>query len=137
MSNPIPNYVLDSFALIAYFQKEIGGLTVKTLLEKALKSEILIYMSIINMAEVYYITSRRLGNTIAQSLLADVRRLPITISSVSDDDIMAAAKLKARYSASFCDAFAASLAQELQAYVVTGDPEFNEFKDIILIEWLS
>lgn len=137
MSNPIPNYVLDSFALIAYFQNEIGGLKVKTLLEKTLNSEIFIYMSIINVAEVYYITSRHMGDITARSLLDDIRRLPITIHSVTDDDIMHAAKLKAQYSASFCDAFAASLAHALQAPVITGDREFHEFEDIIQIEWLA
>jgi PIN domain nuclease of toxin-antitoxin system len=35
-----PNYVLDSFALVAYFQAEPGGEIVSRLLERAQRSEI-------------------------------------------------------------------------------------------------
>lgn len=131
-----PNYVLDSFALVAYFQAEPGGEIVSRLLERAQRSEISLYLSIMNMGEVFYITLRELGNDIAESLINDIHNLPIQIRSVTDDNVMSAARLKGQYTFSFCDAFATTLAQELQASVVTGDPEFRNVRGIINIEWL-
>lgn len=50
---------------------------------------------------------------------------------------MSAAHLKAHYPISYADAFAAVLAQELKATLVTGDPEFHAVQHLIHIEWLS
>jgi len=132
----IPNYVLDSYALLAYFQGEPGGEIVTRLLERAQISEIVLYLSIMNMGEVFYITSRNLGNDLAESQINDIENLPIQVRSITNDNVMSAARLKAQYSFSFCDAFATTLAQELQASVVTGDPEFNNVGGIINIIWL-
>jgi len=137
MDDKIPKYVLDSFALLAHFQAENGGEKVRILLEKAGKKEAYLFMSMLNLGEVYYITSRGLGRLTAQSLLADTKALPIVICSVSDDQVIDAAELKAQYAISYADAFAASLAQMLQASVVTGDPEFSIIKDIVPISWIE
>ncbi|MEW5989188.1 MAG: PIN domain-containing protein [Chloroflexota bacterium] len=44
--------------------------------------------------------------------------------------------MKAAYPLSYADAFAAALAQELKATLVTGDPEFRPLIALIAIEWL-
>ena len=107
-NDQIPNYVLDSFALLAHFQAESGGEKVKNLLDKAVISEVSLYMSIINMGEVFYITSRNFGNDTAHSQMSDIRQMPIKICGVTNDNVMAAASLKAKYKFSFFDGFAAS-----------------------------
>ena len=48
------SYVLDSFALLAWLQDEAGADTVQMLLEKAKHQRIQIYVSWMNIAEVYY-----------------------------------------------------------------------------------
>jgi predicted nucleic acid-binding protein len=49
---------------------------------------------------------------------------------------MAAARLKARHTISYADAFAVALAQELGAPVVTGDREFEHVESLVEVLWL-
>lgn len=48
-----------------------------------------------------------------------------------------AADFKARYKMSLADAFAAALASENKAVLVTGDPEFKPLEREIKIHWLG
>jgi ribonuclease VapC len=63
-------------------------------------------------------------------------KIPITLIQASEERILAAADLKAQYPISYADAFAAALAKELDAKVVTGDPEFKTLEPAILVHWL-
>ena len=56
--------------------------------------------------------------------------------AVTEDRVFAAAHIKANYSVSYADAFAIALAQELNAAIVTGDPEFQAVEKIVRILWL-
>jgi len=137
MDKILQNYVLDSFALLAYFNGETGAPIVQTLIEKAFNSEIILYISDINLGEVYYITYRNIGEEQADSLvLKDIPKLPINIHYITHEDVISAAKIKAQYPISFCDAFAASLTKDFHAICVTGDPEFDHLANEIAIEWL-
>ena len=130
-------YVFDTFAMLAYFLAEPGGEKVKELLRRAENGEISLAMSFINVGEMFYILSREQGRAKAQSLLEDLRSLSIQFFDSTEDRILAAAQLKAEYSISYADAFAASLAQELDASIVTGDPEFKTIKEKLSICWLD
>jgi ribonuclease VapC len=48
-----------------------------------------------------------------------------------------AAGFKARFKISLADAFAAALAKERKAELVTGDPEFRVLEKEIKIRWLA
>jgi ribonuclease VapC len=48
-----------------------------------------------------------------------------------------AADFKARFKMSLADAFAAALAKERRAELVTGDPEFKPLDGEIKIQWLK
>jgi predicted nucleic acid-binding protein len=48
-----------------------------------------------------------------------------------------AAGFKARFRLSLADAFAAALAKEMKAELVTGDPEFKALEKDIKIHWLK
>lgn len=52
MAETIVTYVLDSFAVMAYFQAESGGEKVLELLEKAGNDEVTLAMSLINEGEL-------------------------------------------------------------------------------------
>ncbi len=67
-----PTYVLDSFALLAYFQAEPGGSKVKDLLKKAEVKKAEAFLSILNLGEIIYITERRLGRNTADETLTDI-----------------------------------------------------------------
>ena len=56
---------------------------------------------------------------------------------VTETRILAAAELKAQYPISYADAFAAALAIERGATLVSGDPEFSALTPEINLLWLT
>lgn len=125
------NYVLDTFALMAYFEGEPTGTAVKTLVARALDDEVVLGASLINAGELYYMTWRKRSAPHADGIWADLQRLPITLYSATQARILAAARIKATHHVSYADAFAIALAQELGSTVVTGDPEFKNIESIV------
>ena len=131
-----PSYVLDSFAILAYFQAEPGGTKVKELLKQAKAGDSVTSLSLINLGEVIYNTGRKLGNDRAREILDDIMLLPIQLAEVTLARVLAAAQIKIQYPISYADAFAVALAQELNATIVTGDPEFKQVESIVTLFWL-
>ena len=62
--------------------------------------------------------------------------LPIDFHSTTRALADAAAEFRARFKLSMADAFAAALAKERKAELVTGDAEFRPLEKEIRIQWL-
>ena len=131
-----PDYVVDSYALMAYLGGEAGAEQVKALLRQGQRNGATIYLSLINLGEVAYIIERRYGSERLQEVLARLAQLPITIVEVPHERVLAAAHIKAHHAVSYADAFAIALAQEKGAPVVTGDPEFKKVEHLVKVVWL-
>ncbi len=129
-------YVLDSFALLAYLQAESNGLKVKEVLREALFAKTAVYMSVISLGEVLYITERKLGKETATAILHDILRLPIHFAETTMDRVVSAAHIKAHYAMSYANTFVVALAAELKATIITGDPEFKQVEAMVDISWL-
>ena len=129
--------VLDSFALIAYFRGEPNGVRVKELLQKAGQSEKPVHMTEVNYAEVKFTILRKDGAEAWREATKILVALPIEFHPVTRDLADAAADFKARFKISLADAFAAALARERKAELVTGDPEFRALEKEIKINWLK
>lgn len=130
-------YVLDSFALLALMGGERGGATVRALIEAAIDGRYILLLSEINLGEVVYIIERRRGLPAAQETLAQIEALPIRMVEATRERVLAAAHLKAHHPIAYADAFAATLAQEFNATLITGDPEFRILGKTVAIEWLD
>jgi predicted nucleic acid-binding protein len=132
----MPVKVLDSFALIAYFRDEPGAETMENLLVSAGKKDNPVLMTDVNYAEVKYSILKKDGAE-AWGLAAKVLQgLPIDFHSTSRALADAAADFKARFKLSLADAFAAALAKERRAELVTGDVEFKPLEKEIKVQWL-
>jgi ribonuclease VapC len=131
-------YVLDNFALFAYFEGEAGMSSVRSILARAEADEATVYLSLINLGEFLYTTEREQGLAKAQQALAAIEQLPIQIVEVSRSTVLSAAHIKAHYAVSYADAFAVVTAQECNGIVVTGDLEFKlvEAANLVSVEWL-
>lgn len=126
----------DSFALLAHLEEEEQGAKATAFLKKAQAGKTTIYMSVINLGEVYYITLRERGGEKAEEILLLIKQLPIKIINVDFDATVSAAKLKAKHPIAYADCFAAALAKSKGIPLVTGDPEFKRLEDEIKITWL-
>jgi predicted nucleic acid-binding protein len=62
--------------------------------------------------------------------------MPITVISVDQDRATRAAAIKQKHSLSYADAFAAELAIERGAWLVTADPEFSKVGKTLLLHLL-
>lgn len=130
------HYVADAYALLAFFAGQPGGDRVAAILADPDNT---LHVSSINLGEVYYILLRRHGPVAAQDVERDVFDQPnVEVVDSTWERIRAAAAIKAGGGMSFADAFAAALAQELDATLVTGDPEFEplERQRRLRILWL-
>jgi predicted nucleic acid-binding protein len=117
------NIVLDTYAIMAIVEDEPGAQTVADIISDE-QSEI--YMSAINLGEAYYILLREKGKQTAEevagSILLDDS---FKVQEASWQRIKSAAAIKSKGGLSYADAFVMGLAQEMQAAIVTGDPEIR------------
>lgn len=128
-------YVLDAYSLLAFLEAEKGGEIVKGLLEGPGSR---FYVSTVNLGEVYYILLRERGKNAADLMLDELRQAAnISVAAATWERAKAAGELKARGGISYADCFAAALAAEKKARLVTGDPEFNRVADRVKILWLN
>lgn len=130
-------YVLDSFALLAYLQDEPVAARIEKLLENAGKKKCRLFLSMINLGELLYITERRGGVAKAQDALALIRQLPIEVMPADEQIIFAAAHIKANHSLSYADSFVVAIAMQEDATILTGDPEFQSVEALVKVEWLQ
>ncbi len=128
--------VLDAQPLVAYFAREAGWTAVRDLLTEAANRGERVLVTTVNLAEVLYIAERRRGREAPLSVLSALGLL--RIEAVPPDLEMAtvAAEIKASNHMSLADCFAAALAKTSGARLVTGDPDFEQVEDEILIIWV-
>lgn len=133
----MPATVLDSFALIAFLRGEAGHDIVAALLERAGERDIPVHMTEVNYAEVKYMIIRKDGGAHWDEIARDLPTLPIEFHPITRDLADSAADFKARHRLSLADAFAAALAKQKKAALVTGDSEFKQLEKEIKVVWLK
>ena len=134
------SFVFDSYALIGYLENESFSDRIQHVLTQAKNRNALLYIHAIHIGEVYYITLREQGKSLADLAYARIKALPIKmIDRIDEELLLTAAGLKAKYPISYADSFAAALAMIKNCPLLTGDPEFTslEKQGIISIEWLT
>ena len=134
---PAAPAVLDSHALLAYFRGEESARRVRDLLDKAASADRPLQMTDVNYAEVKYILLKKDGVAAWQQAGEILKSLPIDFHSTTRVLADTAADFKARFKISLADAFAAALAKEKKAELVTGDPGFKPLEKEIKINWLQ
>jgi ribonuclease VapC len=133
----LPGKVLDSFALIAYFRDEPGAEAMERLLVAAGRKDSPLHMTDVNYAEVKYSIVKKDGTEAWTEAAKVLEGLPVDFHATNRVQADIAADFKARFKISLADAFAAALAKERKAELVTGDPEFKALEKEIKIHWLK
>jgi predicted nucleic acid-binding protein len=131
--------VLDSWALIAFFENEPAAEQVEVLLSKAESGTLKLLLSVVNWGEVYYSTMREISQAAAERTVKEISGLAIEIVGIDGANleyVRQAAVYKATRKLSYADSFAAALAKIRKAELVTGDREFKQVEDEIRINWL-
>jgi len=118
-------YVLDANALVGFLEdREVTAAKVEHLLDEAARHESPLLMSAVNWGEVMYIEWHFRGEARARAAAAILFEMPIAVVGIDRDRAFRAAAMKEKYNLGYADAFAAELAIERGAWLVTADPEF-------------
>jgi ribonuclease VapC len=131
--------VLDSWALLAFFEDDPAAAEVEELLAEADHGTHTLLLSVVNWGEVYYSTMRKVSQKAAEQKATEIAVLPIELVPVEADLHLArqAAIYKASGKLAYADAFAAALAKLRNAELVTGDHDFKAVEGEIRIGWLK
>ena len=83
------------------------------------------YITTINIGEIYYMICRKSNTKAADMAMEALKQFPLHIVEADLKLTMEAAAIKAKYSLSYADAFAAALTINKKATLITGDREFD------------
>lgn len=130
-------YIFDSGALLALFENSPGTHKVNELLKEAHRGHCRILMSCVNLGEVYGKILRDHGLDRALWALSATRSLPIELCEANEQRAVDAQNLKTTYSLYYVDSFAAALAIEHKATLVTNDSDFRKLGRTVPLVWLK
>lgn len=129
--------VLDSWAILEWISgRQPATQTVAAFFAESEAGTTRLFMSAINVGEVYYFLRKQHSEELAESWRASSRTLPATIETPTADEIWDAALLKGRYPIAYADAFAEALALKYRCPMVTGDPELRSIAGVEL-DWIG
>ena len=105
--------LLDSYALLAYLNKEDGFEKVRNVLAYAQRASLPVLMNELNVGETYYILYRKRSHEQADYFLDTVLAgLPISMISNDFKAVISASEIKAQHALSFADCFAVATPNE-------------------------
>jgi predicted nucleic acid-binding protein len=126
--------VLDASALIGFFEdREVAARKIERLIAEALRQSSPLLMSAVNWGEVFYTAWRQHGEATAREVEERLLELPIAVIEVDRERASRVGALKQRHNLGYADAFAAELAIERGAWLVTADPEFSKVGKVLPI----
>jgi len=129
--------VLDSWAVIAYLEGEAAAESVANHIADAHENDIPLFVSVVNAGEVSYIIARETSVGDADRSITQLRHLGIGFVDANWTLAHQAGVFKAKHKMSFADCFAAALAKQEKALLLTGNSEFGQVEREIAIDWLK
>lgn len=121
-------FVLDTSALLTYWNDEKGADEVEKILRSGL-STAKVYISFMTLMEAKYQLLRRVGRSSVEEFERMVRSLPIVRIDVTDPILNHASEIKATTKLSLADSWIIATAVETGAALVHKDPEFEQVRD--------
>ena len=128
--------VLDSYALMAFFEGEPGADTVRKMLLDAENGKCRLLLCVVNLGEIWYSIARVKDAKTADRYIDEVRGMAIEVLDADWEITRQAAAFKSIGGLAYADCYAAAVAALNDANLVTGDREFEKVEGEIKIVWL-
>jgi ribonuclease VapC len=129
--------VLDSWAVVAFIEaEEPAAEKMEALFAEAHEGDTPLLISAVNLGEVWYSLARAYSEGEADRSVARVLHLGVEVVEVDWALAKQAAAFKVKGNISYADCFAAALAKQHKAELVTGDKEFRQVENAVKILWL-
>jgi ribonuclease VapC len=129
-------YVFDASALFAFLRNKPGAVKVNELIKEAIRGRARVLMSAVNYGEVYGLIRREQGLDQALTAIHAISPLPIEITDATPTRALQAADVKSKHKLYYADSFAAALAIEHKATLVTSDSDFRRLGHGFPVVWL-
>jgi predicted nucleic acid-binding protein len=129
--------VLDSWAIMAYLEDEPAAERIADIIADANEDNTPLLMTVVNFGEVWYIIAREASESDAERSIVEIKHLGVEIVDADWSLAREAAGFKSKHKMSYADCFAAALAKQKKAPLVTGDHEFKQLESQIEIIWLK
>jgi len=133
----VKTYVFDAAALFVFLENTSAAAKVSELIKEANHRRAEILMSAVNYGEAYGSVLRVRGLDRARAIMSAVRALPIFLMDATPLRAIQAADLKLNYRMYYADSFAAALAIEHKATLVTSDSDFKKLGHGFPVLWLK
>jgi ribonuclease VapC len=128
-------YTLDTSAIIAYFADEAGADRVHGLLAAADRGRVDIHASFVTYMELLYRVWREVDEKAGKAAYLRLKALALRRLDVTEELLLAAARIKATHDLSVADAWIAATAVITRSRLVHKDPEFRPLAgEIALLE---
>ena len=119
-------YLIDACAIISIFNGEPSAKKILDLIDKAKDGSVSLFMSIVQLLEIYYDRIYIAGEDEARIRVEAILANPITIiEAISFPVMYEAGRFKTSYSMSLADAIACATVKSLGATFVTKDDEIR------------
>lgn len=130
-------FVLDSWALLAFFEDERpASERVEALLLEAQRKHHSLLMSVVDLGEVWYSVARAYSPEEADQAVERALALGVQVIPADWAITRLASTYKARARIAYADGFALALARARGAVLVTGAPEFRAFEGEAEVLWV-
>ncbi len=128
--------VLDSWAIMAFFEDEPAAERVAEIIADANDEGVPLLMSVVNAGEIWYIVARQTSAADADASIRQLHDLGIEFVDADWGLAHSAGHFKSKNKMSLADCFAAALTKQRKAQLVTGDQEFKQVEREITLTWL-
>ena len=128
--------ILDSWSILAYLEDELAGQQVADIIADAHESRTPLMTTVVNAGEIWYITARETSEDEADRAVIELAQLGIQFLDANWKLAREAARFKSKGKMSLADCFAAALAKEQKADLVTGDTEFKQVESEVKVHWV-
>jgi predicted nucleic acid-binding protein len=126
------SYVLDTSALLTFWNDEDGAETV----EQILRSDTQVYISFMSCMEGRYRIWKNTGKEESEEFSQYLNLLPLERIDITDPIFEKAIEIKATNSLSVCDSWIIATAIVTGSILVHKDPEFEQVKKLVKFESL-
>ena len=129
--------VLDSWAIMAFLEdEEPAGARVADIIADAHDDGTPLLMTVVNAGEIWYVFARRTSVAEADNSIKVLKEIGIKFVDVDWPLTKLAAGFKVKGNISYADCYAAALAKQHRAHLVTGDKEFQQVESDVAVIWL-
>lgn len=118
-------YILDTKALIAFFNNENGAEKVEKILKEIDENKAEGFVSAITLTEIYYLYSRERGEDFAKRKIEQIKLSNLKMVVINDEIAIKAGEYKIK-AIPIADALIAASAYFVGAKVVTDDEHFEK-----------